>query len=215
MELDCTSTSNGMDRIIKAGGWDDGTVLVTNSSKSASAGCGRLGDGRSLPVYIIFSSGESFEPAWAPRIVSDCIFDKEGKGLPWRYSSNAKGSVNEDLCKLYIEEMVCPTLGYPKPRDTDPGNQGVIICDGVETHLSYAIVERAVKLGLEIMLRVPHLSKVLQEEDTVNFKASVTNIIIVTSCVALVILDHVPVVFVAFVVVVADHFNATTNVVHA
>ncbi len=105
-----------------------------------------------------------------------------------------------------------PSLGYPKSRDEDPGNQGVVICDGVGTHLAYAVVKRAVELGLEIVVRAPHLSNVLQGEDTVNFKVSAIDIIILASCVALVIVDHVAVIFVAFVVV-ADDFIATTIVV--
>ena len=43
-------------------------------------------------------------------------------------------------------------------------------CDGVGTHLGYSVVMKALELGLEILLQVPHLSYALQEEDTVNFK---------------------------------------------
>ena len=171
VELDCTDPSKGLtDRIVRAGPKDDGTSLVTKSSKTASAVCGRLGDGRAMPVYTVFNSVNSFEPSWTPSIVSDCIFDKDGKGLPWRYSSNEKGSVNEDFCKEYIEEILWPSLGYPKSRDSHLGQQGVVICDGDGTHLAYSVVKRAIELGLEIVLRVPHLSWVLQGEDTVNFK---------------------------------------------
>jgi hypothetical protein len=46
----------------------------------------------------------------------------------------------------------------------------VIICDGVGTHLGYEVVKKAIALGMEILLRVPQLSFVLQGEDTVNFK---------------------------------------------
>jgi hypothetical protein len=48
----------------------------------------------------------------------------------------------------------------------------VIICDGVGTHLGYHVVKKAIELGIEILLRVPHLSFVLQGEDTVNFKVT-------------------------------------------
>ncbi len=62
--------------------------------------------------------------------------------------------------------------GYPKPRSTHPGEQGVIICDGVGTHLGYQVVKKAIELRMDIMLRVPLLSFVLQGEDTVNFKVA-------------------------------------------
>ena len=172
-ETGCTTDdpNKGLtDRIVRAGTKDDGTSLVTKSSKTAFAVCGRLGDGRPMPVYTVFNSGDSFEPSWTPSIVSDCIFDKDGKGLPWRYSSNEKGSVNEDYCREYIEEILWPSLGYPKPRDSHLGQQGVVTCDGVGTHLAYSVVKRAIELGLEIVLRVPHLTWVLQGKYTVNFK---------------------------------------------
>ena len=44
-----------------------------------------------------------------------------------------------------------------------------MFCDGVGTHLGLQVLEAAVENGLEIVLRVPHLSFRLQGEDTVNF----------------------------------------------
>jgi hypothetical protein len=44
-----------------------------------------------------------------------------------------------------------------------------VICDGVGTHIGFAVLETAVELGLEVVLRVPHLSIRLQGEDTANF----------------------------------------------
>jgi len=85
VELDCTDPSKGLTgRIVRAGTKNDGTSLVTKSSKTASAVCSRLGDGRSMPVYTVFHSGDTFEPSWAPSIVSDCMFGKDVNGLPWR-----------------------------------------------------------------------------------------------------------------------------------
>ncbi len=42
--------------------------------------------------------------------------------------------------------------------------------NGVGTHLGYHVVKKAIDLGMEILLRVPHLSFVLQGEDTMNLK---------------------------------------------
>ena len=72
VELDCTDPSKGLtDRIVRAGNKGDGTSLVTESSKTASTVCGRLVDGRPMPVYTVFNSRDTFEPSWAPSIVSD------------------------------------------------------------------------------------------------------------------------------------------------
>jgi len=43
-------------------------------------------------------------------------------------------------------------------------------CIGLDPNLGYHVVKTAISLGMEILLRVPHLSVVLQGEDTVNFK---------------------------------------------
>ncbi len=143
---------------MKRGPGDDVTAVVTKSSKCASAVCGRLGDGRALPVFMCFAFGDSFAPAWASHYVCDDIFDKDGNPLAWRYISNTKVSITKDLCASYIEDVLRPALGYPKPRSSHPGEQGVIICDGVGTHLGYNVVNEAIDLGMEILLRVPHLS---------------------------------------------------------
>ena len=142
VEMDCTDPSKGASgRIVRASSKDNGISIVAKSSKSASGVRGGLGDGRPLLVYIVLNSGDSFEQEWATHVMSDTMFDKDGKRLPWRFSSNGKGSLNEVLCSLYIEEILCPILGYPKSRDSHLGEQGVIIiCDSDGTHLAYSVV---------------------------------------------------------------------------
>jgi len=77
------------------------TIIVTKSSKSASSVCGRLGDGRLLPVFICFAFGESFEHEWGPHIVSEDIIDKYGDGLAWHYINNVKGFIKGVVCSLH------------------------------------------------------------------------------------------------------------------
>jgi len=96
MELDCTKAGKGkIDRTIRDDTEDDNTAVVTKSDTCGVSVCGRLGNGRALPVCIVFKSGYSFDPAWAPHYVSEDIFDNEGNPLPWRYINNPKGLVNE------------------------------------------------------------------------------------------------------------------------
>ena len=170
-ELDCTRGGAGKkDRLVRAGAEDDGEAVVTKSSKCASAACGRLGNGKALPPYIVFASGETYDADWAPHFTVPGIYDKDGNELAWRYASNLKGSVDSEFCADYIDSVLYPALGYPPPRDTHPGQQGVIVCDGVGTHICYEVIERAIKGGMEILLRVPNLSFALQGEDIENFK---------------------------------------------
>ncbi len=110
VELDCTKGGQGnKDRTLRVPD-DDGTTVVTKSDKSASAVCGRLGDGRALPVFVCFASGDSYSLAWAPHYVSDDIKDKDGKPLPWRYIINPKGSITEEYCAVFIEDVLHPAL---------------------------------------------------------------------------------------------------------
>jgi len=44
--------------------------------------------------------------------------DKNEDPIAWRYASKVKDSVNEEFCVDYIETVLYPSLGYPKPRDT-------------------------------------------------------------------------------------------------
>ena len=128
VELDCTSGGKGKtDTFIRDGPTDDGTGVVTKTGKCASAACGRLGDGRALPVYMVFASGEQLAGAWTPELEAPDILDNEGNTLKWRYTCNEKGSVDSEFCKDYVTDVLHPALGYPPSRDEKPGCQGVII----------------------------------------------------------------------------------------
>ena len=98
------------------------------------------------------------------------IFDVDGQPLAGRYISNAKGIVTEEYCAIYFADIIHPSMGRPKSRDTHLRQQRVVICNGVGTHLGYSVVKKAVEMVLAIVLRVPHLSHIMQGEDTVNTK---------------------------------------------
>ena len=66
--------------------------------------------------------------------------------------------------------MLYPAFGYSPHRDSHPGQQDAIVCDGVGTHLSANVLLTTVRLGMEILLVTPNLSYILQGEDTVSFK---------------------------------------------
>ena len=69
MEMDCTKVG-GKEKKIISNKADQAAIIVTKLSMSTSTVCGRLGDGRLLPVFMFYASGESFEPEWCPHIVS-------------------------------------------------------------------------------------------------------------------------------------------------
>ena len=79
-----------------------------------------MGDGRALPVYMVFASGEELDAEWTPEVASD-IYDKDGNKLMWRYASNTKGSVDSTFCRDYITNILHPALGYPVSREKEKG----------------------------------------------------------------------------------------------
>lgn len=167
MELDSTKGGKRKsDHIVRDGHEDRGEGLVTKSSATATAACGRTGTGEALPPYIVFSSGSTFSAGWTRTGLQTEV---NGKSLQWRFNHNDKGSLNEDGVVDYVESVLKKAAHMVKPRSETPGQQAVVICDGVGTHLGLEVIESCIAHGIEIALRVPNLSFRLQGEDTVNF----------------------------------------------
>ena len=117
VELDCTSGGKGKtDRCLRESIHDDGETIVTKSNSTATAMCGRTGDGKALPVMVVFASGDSFHFQWAPVITSTYFKDRDGNPLEWRYRSNKKGSLNEEGYVDFLRSIVHPAVGYPQPE---------------------------------------------------------------------------------------------------
>ncbi len=57
---------------------DDGETVFTKSSSYTSVACSRLGDGRALPVDIVFAPGERCDPKLTPEIIHH--FENLGQG---------------------------------------------------------------------------------------------------------------------------------------
>jgi hypothetical protein len=119
-------------------------------------------------VYTVFGSDKTYHPGWALHIDSSPN-DMDGYPISWRYASNEKGSLNEEGALDYLKTVLHPALGSLPPRSDALGKQVVVICDGVGTPIGFSLLEAAVELGIEIVLRVPHLNFRFWGGDTVNF----------------------------------------------
>jgi hypothetical protein len=120
--------------------------------------CSPLRDGRPLPVYIVLAFANLFEHGWVPHVIFDSIFEKVGKAIPWRYFNNVKGLVNEEFCAIYIKDITCPLFGYPERKVIYSFQRDVIICDGVDAYFAYSVAKKAVDTGMEIELKIPHIT---------------------------------------------------------
>jgi hypothetical protein len=112
--------------------------------------------------------GDSWDASWAKPIDSE-IKGSDARPLRWEYRSNPKGCLNEEGAVAYFTKVICTALGCPPPRAEPPGQQGVVTCDGVGTHICFSVFYKPLDLGLEIILRVLHMSFCLQGEHTFNF----------------------------------------------
>jgi hypothetical protein len=70
---------------------------------------------------------------------------------------------------VYVKIVMYQDMGYPKPRDTHLGPQAVSICDGVGVHIGINVLKECIRMGIEVVLRVPNPSCKLQGEDLINF----------------------------------------------
>jgi hypothetical protein len=100
------------------------------------------------------------------------IKNKDVAYMAWRYASNEKASFNEEGVADYVRTMLHKAVGSPPSRNDARGQHVVVICDGVGTHIGFAVLEIAVELSFEVVLGVPHLWFRPRGEDNVNFSVS-------------------------------------------
>jgi hypothetical protein len=86
-----------------------------------------------------------------------------------QYASNEKSSRNEEGASHYVRTQLHQAVGSPPSENDARSHHGDGICDGMGTRIDFIVLEITVKLGLKVVLRVPHLSFRLIDEDIVNF----------------------------------------------
>eukprot|EP00873_Tetraselmis_striata_P040558 jgi/Tetstr1/460822/TSEL_005983.t1 len=77
-----------------------------------------------------------------PEDDGECIDTKSSS------SATAVGSLNEKGAVDYVKQVMYHALGSPPPRSESPYQQGVVICDGVGTHIDFSVLEAAMDLGM-------------------------------------------------------------------
>jgi hypothetical protein len=141
--------------------------MVNKGGGDATAIGGSTADGYELPLFAIFTNDiihlEDVEPHKLPTC---CRPDptNPGKTLPCCFWTNEKGGVTDDLGLKYIKSCVEPSLpGLSKDHPA------VLIMDGHGSHFTFELLKHCQEIGLHILLRPPHTTHVLQDEDVVNF----------------------------------------------
>jgi hypothetical protein len=138
--LNSTTTSKGkQDRGLRAGVEDDGGCFVTTSSSCSTVVCRRLGAGEALLPYFIFTHGNTYHPSWGAHFLKD-IKNKNGEYMAWRYTSNEKGSLNEEGAAGYVSKVLHQSVGSPPSRNDARGHHGAVIRNnGVGTRIGFVV----------------------------------------------------------------------------
>jgi hypothetical protein len=82
------------------------------------------------------------------------IKNKDDEYMALSYASNENGSLSEEGAADYARTLLHHAAGSLSSRKDARGQQGVVICARVGTHIGFAVLETAVELGLEVVLRL-------------------------------------------------------------
>jgi len=145
---------------------DNGETLTPNGSKSLSFMGGMYLDCTATPAMSVYNSGLTYSPDWGRNGLVGC-----------RYSSNDKGSFDTKTFTQYIKVQLIPdmvTRGLGEVTTGQEGTEsvqwGVIIFDGVATHLILELIKYCRGNFVELILRPPNCMSVCQLEDSIIFK---------------------------------------------
>ena len=171
MKADDTTHGSGGDRkakterSVRCGPDDDGECVGSkHASHVASVVGGTIGTFEALPCFACTAS-ETLDLAWFENGPTTII---NGKLLMMDGDCNTKGSINN---KTAIEYMKRSVLRAFEARALPTAEKkGIVICDGVGSHLSEELLDFMIEHHLILILRTPNCSQKQQPEDLVSFQ---------------------------------------------
>ena len=143
---------------------DNGAALSTKSAAKQSWCGGRVGNGQSLPPYII--SDHPLDVAVLAAAPLGTAYDMTVNPpvrVPAAFNINKSGGMEKPDMVKYVDEIAVPATGVT------PTNRGMFCMDGLGQHHCYEVVKKCDEVGLDIALRFPHGSSRGQAEDFVHF----------------------------------------------
>ena len=171
-EMKCDDKTHGdggdrkskSERTIRCGPEDIGECVGSkHTSHPASVVGGTMGSGEALACYAV-TAGASVDLAWFANGPTTTI---NGKLLKMDGTCNAKGSVDNSTAIEVVKGMILRSYAaYELPTAERPG---VVVCDGVGSHLSPAFCDFLIANHLILVLRTPNCSQKQQPEDLVSF----------------------------------------------
>ena len=187
MDATCVSLSpeathsNGQ-AVISAHAGDEGQTLLSKGLPRNTLVYARNGAGQVLPSMVVCggrvklpddfqrvdllarSSRQSEDEADAD--VPPNVVDDAGVPLKTHWTANKTASLNTELLIEWAETCLFPSLRVGGLSAERPA---IVLYDGVQTHVSLALIEKCLEQNVYLFLRTPHTTALLQGEDTVVF----------------------------------------------
>ena len=152
------------ERIFLADDDDDGEVVgTTHASHTASAVGGSNALGEGLPPFFSFAC-ETFVLEWLRAGPTTVV---NGVTLGSQGTCNTKGSVDGKAAITWSNDSL--KAAYDAHGGVNATRRGVLVCDGVGTHMTLAFLQHLLKLHVVLVLRTPNCSHLQQVEDLYNF----------------------------------------------
>ena len=187
MDETCVSLSpeathaNGQ-AIISARAGDEGQTLLSKGLPNNTLVYARNGAGQVLPSMVVCggrvklpdhfqridllaqASRQSEDEADAD--VPPNVVDDAGVPLKTHWTANKTASLNTELLIEWAETCLFPSLRVGGLSAERPA---IVLYDGVQTHVSLALIEKCLEQNVYLFLRTPNTTALLQGEDTVVF----------------------------------------------
>ena len=153
------------ERTVRCGPEDTGECVgAKHTSHPASVVGGTIGTGEALPCFGCTASS-TIDPAWfevgPTTTINGVVIKMDG-------TCNPKGSINNEAAVEYIRRSVLRAF---KARELPTAEKkGIVVCDGVGSHLSPEFCDFLIANHLVLILRTPNCSQKQQPEDLVSFQ---------------------------------------------
>ena len=153
------------ERIVRCCASDDGEVAgKKGSSYSASLVGGSNAKGEPIPCRLVLACKM---PPKQSIFAAGPVALVNGQRFPTTGGHNEKGSVDTDEAIAFLRESVLPMFAAHGGLRAD--RRGVLVCDGVGTHMTTEFIDFCSMNFITLVLRTPNCSAIQQFEDLVNF----------------------------------------------
>jgi len=182
VSLSPDATHSNAQAVISAHAGDEGQTMLSKGLPRNTLVYARNGAGQLLPCMVVCGGRvklpDDFERhdllAHASRRSGDTddmdvppnVVDADGVPLKTHWTANKTASLNTELLIEWVDTCLLPSL---RAAGLSAENPAILLLDGVQTHVSLRFVEHCKSVNVNVFLRVPHTTAILQGEDTVIF----------------------------------------------